>query len=97
MGTLVKNGFSQKGCKVNHHLKELCEEINVSLIDNTKRIELQHVNQGKLHLNKNGSKILPNNFIDGISNVFNWQSELDNPNAVPGEYICRKTLSAKEK
>ena len=61
--------LNKKECKVNPHLKELCEEKDASLIDNSKRIKLQHVSKGKLHLNKIVSKILPNNFIGEISKV----------------------------
>ena len=46
-------------------------------------------------MNKNGSKILSNDFIGEISKVFNWQYERDKPKAVPGERIFNKTLSAK--
>ena len=44
--------LNQKGCKLNSHLKELCEKRNVNLIDNSKRIKPQHLNKDKLHLKK---------------------------------------------
>ena len=49
--------LNKKGCEENSPLKKLCEEKNVCLIENSKRIKPQHINKGKIHLNKNGSKI----------------------------------------
>ena len=65
------------------------------LIDNSSRIKPQNLNKGKLHLNKSGSKILPNNFLGKISKVLNRQSGRDNPNVVPGEGVFNQTFSAK--
>ena len=50
-----------KGIEVNSYLKEL---------DNSKKIKAQHLNKGKLHLTKFGSKVLSNNFENEISKVF---------------------------
>ena len=59
------------------------EEKNVYLKLTTKKgLSPQHLNKGKLHLNKNGSKLLSNNFIGEISEVFNGQSEWGNLNAI---------------
>ena len=41
----------------NHILSELCHERNIYLIDHSKKINPNHLNKGKLHLNKNGSSI----------------------------------------
>ena len=41
--------FSQKGQEVNTHLKDMCKEKNIFLIDNTNKIKGQHLNKGKLH------------------------------------------------
>ena len=60
------NKLNEKGCEVNSHLKELCKEKNIYVIDNSKKIKLQHLNKGKLHLTKYGSRILSNNFIGNI-------------------------------
>ena len=55
--------LNQKGCKVSSHFKDLCEEKNVYLNENYKRIKPQHLNKPLIkHLNKNGSKIFSNNF-----------------------------------
>ena len=43
--------LNQKGCEVNSYLKDLCEERNLYLIDNTKRFRSRHLNKGKPHLN----------------------------------------------
>ena len=75
VSTIIVRGddkeLNEKGCEVNAQLKELCKRKNIYLIDHSKRIKPQHLNKGKLHLNKNGSKILSNNFVGEISKVFN--------------------------
>ena len=43
---------NQKESKVNSHLKDLCEERNLYLINNTKKFRSHHLNKGKLHLNR---------------------------------------------
>ena len=59
--------------EVNLHLKDLCEERNLYLIDNTKSFRSHHLNKGKLHLNRKGSKLLNDTFIRKMSHVPNWQ------------------------
>ena len=56
--------------EVNLHLKELSKEENIFLIDNSKKIKAQHFNKGKLHLTKDGSIILSNNFVNKIPKFF---------------------------
>ena len=65
--------LNQKGCEVNSHLKDLCEKKNVFLIDNAKKFKSHHLNEGKLHLNRKGSKLLNDMFIRHLSHVFDWQ------------------------
>ena len=55
-----------KRCKVNHFLSKLCHEKNIYLIDYSKRIKANHLNKGKLHLNKNASDILSRSFVNEI-------------------------------
>ena len=43
--------FSQKCHEVNTHLKDMCKEKNIYLIDNTNKIKAQHLNKDKFHLN----------------------------------------------
>ena len=43
--------FSQTGQEVNTHLKDVCKEKNIYLIDNTNKIKAEHLNKGRLHLN----------------------------------------------
>ena len=43
--------FSQTGQEVNTHLKDMCMEKNIDLIDNTNKIKAEHFNKGRLHLN----------------------------------------------
>ena len=57
--------------EVNLHLKDLCEERNLYLIDNTKSFRYHHLNKGKLHLNRKGSKLLNDTFIRKMSHVPN--------------------------
>ena len=52
--------------EVNLHLKELSKGKNIFLIDNSKKIKAQHFNKHKLHLTKDGSIILSNNFVNEI-------------------------------
>ena len=63
--------LNQKGCEVNSHLKDLCEEKNLYLTDNTKKFRSHHLNKGKLHLNRKGSKLLNDTFIRQLSHVLN--------------------------
>ena len=62
--------LNDKGIQVNLHLKELCKEKNIFLIDHAKKIKVQHLNKGKLHLTRHGSKVLSNNFTNHICKVF---------------------------
>ena len=41
--------LNKKGCEVNAVLIELCKEKNIYLIDDSKKIRPQHLNNGKLH------------------------------------------------
>ena len=62
--------LNDKGIEVNVHLKELCKEKNIFLIDHAKKIKAQHLNKGKLHLTKHGSKVLSSNFTNHLRKVF---------------------------
>ena len=63
--------LNAKRCEVNRILCQLCHERNMYLIDHSKKIKPNHLNKGKLHLNKNGSNILSRTFVNEISRVFN--------------------------
>ena len=63
--------LNQKGSEVNSHLKHLCEERNLYLIDNTKKFRSHHLNKGKLHLNRKGSKLINDTFVRQLSHVLN--------------------------
>ena len=60
-----------KRCNINQILSQLCHERNIYLIDHSKKIKPNHLNKGKLHLNKNGSNVLSHTFVNEISRVFN--------------------------
>ena len=61
--------LNEKGMEVNLHLKELSKEKNIFLIDKSRKIKAQHLNIGKLHLTKYGSRALSKNFVNEISKV----------------------------
>ena len=82
--------------EVNLHLKELSKEKNISLIDSSRKIKAQHLNKGKLHLTKYGSRILSNNFLNEISKVLHWQIDRDNSNANVEEYNFKDDLTTKK-
>ena len=62
--------LNAKRCEVNQILSELCHERNIYHIDHSKKIKTNHLNEGKLHLNKNGSNILSRTFVNEIARVF---------------------------
>ena len=55
---------------INGNLRQLCIEKNLFLIDLLKTIKVQHLKRSKVHLTRNGSNILGNNFGKAISNTF---------------------------
>ena len=63
------DSFNEKAMEVNGYLKQLCIEKNIFLIDHTKTIHSRNINRSKLHLNKSGSIILSNNFVQAISSI----------------------------
>ena len=88
--------LNEKGMEVNLHLKELSKEKNISLIDSSRKIKAQHLNKGKLHLTKYGSRILSNNFVNEISKVLHWQIDRGNSNANVEECNFKDDLTAKK-
>ena len=52
---------------VNTHLKEICTNKNINLIDYSKNIKHQHLNKSKLHLTKRGTNILSTTLVREIS------------------------------
>ena len=65
-----KSNLNGKGCEVNAHLTEICKERKLNLINHLKKIKPNHLNQGKLHLNQKGSKVLGDAFLKEIANIF---------------------------
>ena len=47
-----------KAIEVNNLLADFCKEMNFSLIDNSKPVQAQYLNNSRLHLNKKGSQVL---------------------------------------
>ena len=67
--TVRNNGHQRKVVETNRHLKKLCKENNIFLIQHDKTIATRHLNGSKLHLNKRGTEILSNTFTESISNI----------------------------
>ena len=65
-----KDRHQNKYQEVNDHLKEICVEKNINLIDHSKNIKPQHLNKSRLHLTKKGTSILSKTFIQEIRNIF---------------------------
>ena len=63
--------LKKKGCEVNAIFTDFCKEKNIYLIDNTKKIKPQHLNQGKLHLNQKASHLSSDIFLKEINHAFN--------------------------
>ena len=82
--------LNHKGCEVNSHLKDLCVERNLYLIDSTKMFKSHHLNKGKLYLTRKGFKLLKVMFIRQLPHVFKWQ-ENDIPSLNLEE--CRSRVS----
>ena len=47
-----------KTIEVNSHIPGFCKEMNFSLIDNSKRMKAQYLNNSRIHLNKKVSQVL---------------------------------------
>ena len=62
--------WKEKSRKVNAVLKELCAAKNIYLIDHADSINSRHLNSSKLHLNRDGTRLLGNAFEKAISCVF---------------------------
>ena len=63
--------LNQNGREINLHLKDLCEERNLYLIDKTEKFKSHHLNKSKLHLDRKRSKLLNDMFIRQQFHVFN--------------------------
>ena len=61
--------FNQKDQEVKTHFEDMCEDKNIYLIDDTNKVKVQHLNKGKLHLNKEGSNLLSSTFVNELSRV----------------------------
>ena len=66
--TVRTDKHKNKVRQTNKHLKTLCMERNIELINHDSTITEKHLNESRLHLNKQGTAILSNNFTEAISN-----------------------------
>ena len=67
--TVRNDQHRKKVAEVNIILKELCKEKNLYNIKHDKKITIKHLNGSKLLLNKKGTSILWNTFVESISNA----------------------------
>ena len=67
--TVRNDQHRKKVAEVNIVLKELCEKKNLYDINHDKKITVKHLNGSKLYLNKKGTSILSNTFVESISNA----------------------------
>ena len=58
---------------MNKHLKEICTNKIINLIDHSKNIKHQYSNKSKLHVTKRGANISSITFVREISNICQWQ------------------------
>ena len=63
--------IEEKRCEVNSFLEKLYKEKNYYFIYHSTRIKRNHLNKGKLYLNKKGTKLLSDIFVKELSKVFN--------------------------
>ena len=67
--TSMSNIILRPNNKVNTYLKDMYKEKNIYMIDNTKKIKLQHINKGRRHLNKRSSNVPSSTFISELSRI----------------------------
>ena len=58
-----KDKHQHKAQEVNNHLKEMCTNKNINLIDQNKNLKKQHLKKSRLHLTKRGTNILSTTFV----------------------------------
>ena len=68
---LRKDSLKNKANKVNDHLKELCQEKSILLIDHLNSIKQRYINRSQINLNVKGSTILDKTFVNYLSNISN--------------------------
>ena len=88
--------LNEKGMEVNLYSKELSKEKNICLLDKSTKIKSQHLNKGKLHLTKYGSRVLSNNFVNEIPQVLHWPIDRGNSDANSEECNSEGDLTAKK-
>ena len=69
--TARNDQYQRKAADVNQVLKEKCREKKLQILDHGNTITVRHLNPSKLHLNKRGTQILSNVFVEASSNITN--------------------------
>ena len=85
-----KDKHQHKAQIVNNYPKEMCTNKNINLIDHSKNIKYQHLNNSKFHLTKRGINRLSTTFLLEISSIFQWQCVLCSTN---GEVTSSSNLA----
>ena len=67
--TTRNDQYRKKTFDVNQHLKVLCREKNINIIDHGNTITIRHLNGSRLHLNLKGNKIFTEKFTEAVSNI----------------------------
>ena len=65
-----KDKYQHKGQEVNDHLKKICRNKKINLINHGKNIKHENVSKSKLHLTKRDTNILLTKFVGEISKIF---------------------------
>ena len=61
----------EKALTANKELSEVRRERNLYLIDNSKNVKQQHLNNGKLHSNQKGVRVLSDVYLREIRKILN--------------------------
>ena len=67
--TIRNDQYRKKALEVNQHLKVLCREKNINIIDHGNTITIRHLNGSRLHLSLKGNKIFTEKFTKAVSNI----------------------------
>ena len=67
--TTRSDQYRKKALEVKQHMKVLCREKNINVIDYGNTITVRHLNGSKLHLNLKENKVLTEKFTEAVSNI----------------------------
>ena len=67
--TTRNDQYRKKELEVNQHLKVLCREKNINIIDHRNTITIRHLNGSRLHLNLKSNKVFTEKFTVAVSDI----------------------------